>query len=171
LAVEAHLGFGTPIGQAGLMLDYAILPQLSVAAGAGVGSGPPNHTFHGAIAARARPGVKAGDHDALLFEAAFSTGGYQRLELGSPMPPVDGPGTPTPVGPSADWAHFLQFEIAWEHRSNHGLLIRLGGGVATMLNPGALRCVPDSSSSTCAPLYKNGTDVMAVLDFAVGQSF
>jgi hypothetical protein len=76
------------------------------------------------------------------------------------------------VGPSATWAHFLQFEVAWEHRSDKGLLIRLGGGFATMLNPGALRCPSgDSSSNECAALDSKLTELLAVFDFAVGQSF
>ena len=170
VTVEGHLGFGTPVGGAGVMLEFSVLPQLSFAAGAGIGSGAESgSSTHAAVAVRARPAVSPSDHFALVLEAAFSTGGYQRLEVGSLMPPVDGPGTPTPVGPSATWAHFLQFGIAMEHRSDKGFMVRAGAGIATMLNPGDLKCVPDSSSSMCAPLHD--TETVAVFDFALGQSF
>jgi hypothetical protein len=152
------------------MLEFSVLPQLSFAAGAGIGSGSGSAaSTHAAIAARARPFVTPSDHFAMVLETAFSTGGYQRLEVGPLMPPVDGPGTPTPVGPSAKWAHFLQFGIALEHRSQEGFMVRAGTGIATMLNPGDLRCVPESSSSTCAPLH--GSETVAVFDFALGQAF
>jgi hypothetical protein len=40
-----------------------------------------------------------------------------------------------------------------------------------MLNPGSLQCVRNSSSSECAPMDGNSPELVAVVDFAVGQSF
>lgn len=164
--LEGHLGLGTPVGTAGLMLDCSIVPQLSLAAGAGFGSGP-NNALHAAIAMRARPVLAPGDHDTAVLEVAFSTGGYQRFEAGTIGPPADGFAGTAPAGPSATWAHFIQFAAGWEHRTDKGVLMRLDGGIAAMLNPGALRCL----SSYCAPVGANLTELVAVLDFAVGPSF
>lgn len=170
VSIEGHLGFGTPVGLAGLMLEFSVLPQLSFAAGAGIGTGPRSGSItHAAVAARARPFVTPSDHFAMVLETAFSTGGYQRLEMDGPVITVDGPPEPFTVGPSANWAHFLQFATALEHRSQHGFMIRAGAGIATMLNPGDLRCVPESSLGRCAPLHN--TELVGVFDFALGQSF
>ncbi|HEX4341338.1 MAG TPA: hypothetical protein VH062_35765 [Polyangiaceae bacterium] len=170
--VEAHVGAGTPEGALGLVFQYFVLPALSIGAGVGIGSAEPNGSiFHGSVIAQVRPA--RGKRNALVFGGAFSTGGYRRLSIDLA---VDGGGDDTRTV-SAHWAHFLQGDIGWEHRSDSGLIVRLSLGIAAMLNPGSLQCTTGFTASLggpgpCDPFTGSSHDeILPTFDFALGQAF
>jgi len=156
LAIEGHLGFGTPVGAIGGIVEYAPVPVLGLGAGIGYGSGPSNgNHFHGALVARLRP--LRGAQNALVLGLAYSAGGYARfvLNLG------EGPGD---QARTAEWAHWAQVDLGWERRTPKGFLIRLSLGGAVMLNPGDLRCPGSSSTSSCGFDSQN----LLTMDLALG---
>lgn len=108
-AFEGHLGIATPVGSAGVIVEYSPLPFLGVGAGAGAGSGPDNgNHFHGALVARARP--LRGTTNALVLEGAYSFGGFKHLELFTGDVPNDW----SVAG--GNWTHWAQTDLGWEHR-------------------------------------------------------
>lgn len=167
---EAHIGAGTPVGGIGLMLDYLIIPNLSLAGGFGFGSGPKaSPGIHGAAMVRFRPAV--GLRNAFVIGAGLSTGTYRRLEWIQIFSDRE---------VTADWAHFAQVEFAWERRAESGFLIRVGGGFAYLLNPSALHCtesdygVLGGAQTSCDPFSgSNGNreELLPVFDLALGHSF
>jgi hypothetical protein len=159
LALEGHLGIGTPVGSLGAVLEYAPLPFLGLGAGLGVGSGPSsgNH-FHGAVVARFRPA--RGPKDALVIGLGYSFGGYQRFHLN-----IDG--DPSNDALQADWAHWAQADIGWERRTPKGFLIRLSMGGAALLNPASLRCDDAAFSSSCRSASSEG---LFTFDLALGYA-
>lgn len=157
LAIEGHIGFGTPVGAIGGIVEYAPVPIFGLGVGAGAGSGPSdgNH-FHGALVARLRP--LRGPKDALVIGLAYSAGGYQRFHLNF------GEGSDSSVG-RADWAHWAQADLGWERRSPKGFLIRLSLGGAAMLNPADLRC-PGFSASSCG----SHSETLVTFDVTLGYA-
>ncbi len=143
LALEAHLGFATPVGELGLVTEYSVHPVLGLGAGVGIGWAPGNdNALRGALLARLRP--LRGRNNALVLGAAYSFGGFHRYELriGDLEPP--------PVADRADWAHWAQFDVGWERRADKGFLIRLSMGGAILLNPADLVCAP-ADAARCQP--------------------
>jgi hypothetical protein len=161
MTFEAHLGFGTPVGTLGVVVDYLVTPAFSLGGGVGLGSGPSDGAdVHGAIGARARPAQ--GRNSALVLGAALSTGAYRRFTLD-----LFGSGG---YRASATWAHFLQGDIGWEGRSDKGFVVRVTVGIAAMLNPDAL-CTPGAYDG-CGAFPRGGhSEVLPTLDFALGQGF
>jgi len=143
LAFEGHLGFGTPVGELGFVTEYSPWPLFGIGAGVGYGSGSAvslpnfqsraaNHLHLGAVT-RFRP--LRDDNDALALGAAYSVGGYKRLNLSY----ADGYDDEKPQ--MATWAHWVQFDVGWEHRAGSGFLLRVTVGLALMLNPGDMGCL------------------------------
>lgn len=172
LTLEGHTGFGTPVGGLGVMLDYLLIPAISLGAGAGAGSGPSgSFPLHSAIAVRVRP-IRAGVSAmaAFVVGAAFSTGPYRRFALNL------GIGEGTPRATTATWAHFLQAEIGFEGRMKNGPLFRATVGGAAMLNPGALQCTEQRSNAepftACDP-FPSGSrrEFLPTADLVLGYSF
>jgi hypothetical protein len=161
LAFEGHLGFGTPVGAIGGIVEYAPVPLLGLGAGAGYGSGPSNGShFHGALLARLR--LVRGPKDALVLGLAYSTGGYQRFHLN-----LGGEGSERSEGtwPEASWVHWAQADLGWERRTPQGFVIRLSLGAAVLLNPADLRC-PSLSTSSCA----STSETLVTFDLALGYA-
>ena len=159
LVLEAHLGFGTPVGALGIVTEYTVHPLLGLGVGAGVGSGPSGgNAFHGALLARFRP--LRGKNNALVLGAAYSFGGFHRFD------PRLGDGDPPPVADTADWAHWAQFDIGWERRAAKGFLIRLSMGGAVLLNPADLQCAP-ADAARCQPTTSQS---LFTIDLALGYA-
>lgn len=157
LALEAHIGFGTPVGALGIVAEYSVHPLLGLGAGIGMGSAPSNDSaLHGALLARLRP--LRGKNDALVLGAAYSFGGFQRFEL------QISDSEPPPVAGRADWAHWAQFDVGWERRADKGFLIRLSMGAAILLNPSDLRCSP-ADAAVCQPMT---SETLFTLDLGLG---
>jgi len=176
LALEGHVGFGTPVGALGFVAEYSILPFLGVGAGVGIGSGPDggNH-FHGALVTRVRP--LRGRTNALVIGAAYSFGGYKRFEL---FIPNDQPSNY--FSAQGDWAQWAQADIGWEHRWEgcarltggtdmncrspvDGLLLRLSLGAAYLLNPNALACY-GAAAEACS----RAPNAIFTFDIAIGYA-
>ncbi len=162
LAIEAHLGFATPVGALGAVVEYSVTPFLGLGAGFGVGSGPEDgNNLHGALLTRFRP--FRGKTNALELGAAYSFGGFRKFELNI------GDSPPPNVADRADWAHWAQFDIGWEHRAEKGFLMRLSLGGAVLLDPADLQCGSSfvSGASSCAP---TDHETLFTLDLAIGYA-
>jgi hypothetical protein len=159
LALEAHLGFGTPVGELGLVTEYSVHPLLGLGAGIGMGWAlQGGNALRGALLARFRP--LRGKNNALVFGAAYSFGGFQRFELNI------GEEEPPPVADRTNWAHWAQFDIGWERRAEKGFLIRLSMGGAVLLNPADLGCAP-SDAALCQPTTSQS---LLTFDLALGYA-
>ena len=155
-AFEGHLGIATPVGSAGVIVEYSPLPFLGVGAGAGAGSGPDNgNHFHGALVARARP--LRGTTNALVLEGAYSFGGFKHLELFTGDVPNDW----SVAG--GNWTHWAQTDLGWEQRWDTGLLLHLSLGAAWLL---------DRSDVTCPSVHCGGlaSGPLFTLDTAIGYT-
>lgn len=153
---EGHLGIATPVGSLGGIVEYAPLPFLGFGAGAGLGSGPVdgNH-FHGALVGRARP--IRGTMNALVIEGAYSFGGFAHFEIFT----GDAPNDWSVAG--ANWTHWAQTDLGWEHRWDRGLLLRLSLGAAWLL---------DRSDVTCPSVHCGGlaSGPLFTFDTAIGYT-
>lgn len=151
-AVMGIVGFGTPVGQAGVEVEFSPAPFLALSLGAGFGSGtentdclPPGHigVCRGPLrdrvqtAAMGRLRVLRGRDSALALGAGASTGGYSWNEF-----TMDAPARKT-----ADRAFWLNLEIGGEYRSPSGFSARGFAGYGRMLNPAALKCLDTGVSS------------------------
>jgi hypothetical protein len=163
-ALEGHLGFGTPVGYFGAVLDYSPLEVLSVNAGIGMGSGRGHGTLHIAGGVRVRLGPLGTAQ--LYLATEYSTGGFSSF---NPVPQVHG-SSETVV--FASRLHWLQPSVGVEWRSRTGLAGRLYCGAGFMLNPGDRQClfIVDGEDIPC------GEDVMGAsgigfLGGALGYAF
>lgn len=147
-AIQAHLGFGTPLGYYGLAVEYSLTPWLSASAGVGRGSGPYclapdeqprafdkicgrwHRDLQYASLLRARYILE--EITAIGFGAGPSFGGYTWVE------PLQ---TDGPAYKSTERAYWLNVEAFAEARSSAGLLFRGFVGYGFMLNPSDLGCV------------------------------
>ena len=156
LALEAHLGLATPVGTAGFIAEYSVLPFLGLGAGVGISPGNRENTVLGAIVARLRPlRVR---QNALVIGTAYSFGRFHLFQFNIGDTPSETIGAPL--------AHFAQADIGWERRSPHGFLIRLGIGAAFLLNPSDLTCT--QSGSPCTP---PASKTLFTFDLALGYAF
>lgn len=167
VAIEGHIGAGTPVGQIGVTADYSFLPEIAVGGGLGFGSGLDTPTLHTAAIVRLRP--LYGAHNAFVSNVAYSTGGYKELELDLGM----GHGGPPETYYGAERAHWFQFDLGWERRAKSGFVLRISSGFARMLNPGDLECVvrdPEISGPTCE-VPDDAATTLFTMDLALGTSF
>jgi hypothetical protein len=141
-AIELNLGIATPVGVAGLMLDYAPLTSLSLGCGAGT-----NLFFdtkmHGVEAAcMVRFRALSDSQRALALGFGASIGPFLKTEVFAmgTLGPFLGPLTALREGPPPrervwDAAGWLNFEMGYEKRTLEGVTFRVYVGVAHMLNP------------------------------------
>jgi hypothetical protein len=157
LAIEAHVGVGTPIGYYGGVVEYGLSGLVGVGLGVGRGSGPYNGSkVHSAVLARFRP--IRGAHNAFSLGTAISFGGFE-------IPYITGDSTPIY---SANWAVFFQADAGWEFRTKGGTLVRVALGFATLLNPDSITCTPGADAGECGNI---GAKTLPSFDIAVGQAF
>jgi len=176
-AVQGVVGFGTPVGYAGVMLEYSPHPVFVVSLGAGIGSGTANTDclksgYSGVcggpfvdrlqLAAMGRLRVLRLRNSALTLGAGVSGGGYSWDEFT----------TDQPAHKSADRAYWANAEIGYEHRSRSGFSARGFLGFAGMLNPGALHCVDTGvNSDHCPTVHKNSGEWLSYMGGSVGWAF
>ncbi len=155
-AVQAVTGFGTPVGYAGLMLEYSPHPVFVASAGAGLGSGTENtdclESGHVGVcegplsdrlqlAAMGRFRVLREGNGAMTLGAGVSGGGYSWDEFT----------TDEPAHKSADLAVWANMEIGGEYRAESGFSARGFAGYGRMLNPGELHCIDTGVNSDHCP--------------------
>jgi hypothetical protein len=123
-AWAGHLGLGTPLGFAGVAVEYTPVPFLTLAGGAGWGNSGPQLAF--------MPRVRPFD-DLLAFGVGISAGPYGWVSCRL----VCFGATSEKVWDRALWANV---DLSFEGRSTKGVGWRwyLGGG--RLLNPGSYRC-------------------------------
>ena len=168
VAIEGHIGAGTPVGQLGVTADYSFLPEIAVGGGVGFGSGLETPTLHTAAIVRLRP--LYGIRNAFVANVAYSTGGHKELELDLGM----GHGGPQETYYGAERAHWFQFDLGWERRAKSGFILRISSGFARMLNPGDLECVvrdPETFGATTCEVPDDATTTLFTMDLALGTSF
>jgi hypothetical protein len=158
-SVEVRFGIGTPVGALGAVFLRAIAPQVSLGGGIGVGSGPtPASMVHGAAIAQLRPIV--GTNNALLLELSVSGGGYLEPDIGLDH------GNHAPWG--SPFAVFTQVAFGYELRTDGGFGLHVAPGLAWLMNPGNMRCLPDRYDPYCSP-HEQG--VLPTFEIAVGGAF
>jgi hypothetical protein len=128
LAVDAHVGLGTPYGLAGLSVEVSPVRFFAIEAGGG-------HSGYGPqIAGMARLRIPFGA-DALALGGGVSGGDYSAAD--------------TFLEPmwSKDWspAYWVNLELAYSHRWRNGFELRPYVGVTSLLNPGDAVCVPNNN--------------------------
>src|SRR5580698_7812689 len=128
LGLELHLGFGTPLGFAGVAVDYALAPAVSVEAGLGLGAAGPQ----GAVSARLRVPTFS-TRSAPYLGVGLSAGPFNTPES-LPVDGGDGGGNPTFHWNMAYWANF---EAGGETRMPSNVTLRAYAGMGWMLNSGA----------------------------------
>ncbi len=159
LAIDGHMGFGTPYGLTGVSLELTPIPWWTFGGGLGVSFGGPQ------LAMSTRVRYPFG-HAALAFGVGVSRGGYKTVESW-----IDASWT-------KEWAHayWLNIEASVEHRWRTGLELRIYMGVGSLLNPGSGECHPNLRGYDCdgsgEPLgflfSQNGVPYVGV---AVGHAF
>jgi hypothetical protein len=137
LAIEGHLGFGPPIGDAALAVDYSPLPVLSVNLGIGLS---PSGVQYG-LMPRVRF-VRFGHRVRFAFYvgAGVSAGHYDQPSGGSLA--LDGSKNGGPARYDWDQAYWLNGEVGMEMRLADGLVIRPYVGLADLLNTKPTRTIP-----------------------------
>jgi hypothetical protein len=148
LHFEVRFGFGTLVGLAGAVSALELHDRLTVGGGMGVTTGG---LAFGAFA-RVRPiagARRSGRLHALTIEC-----GYSLSQLRMPAPSswlTSWPERHSAIG--SDLAQFLQFEVGWETKASSGFNLRLGLGIAGLLNPSSFRCeVVGSEPRSCGNL-------------------
>lgn len=162
LAIDAQLGFGAPLGFAGVAFEATPVPWWTLGAGVGM-------SFSGlqlAVSSRVR---YLWGHSAIAAGLGLSRGPYGAI---SPICCDD-------FGWRAHWdaAYWLDFDLfSIEHRWSSGRELRFYLGVASLLNPGDSACSGYGDANyrpPCEPhsgtLFPNAT--MPYLGFAYGFAF
>lgn len=153
LMLEASLGLGTPVGIAGIAVDYSPWPFLGVNLGIGLGLAGLQY----GLTPRVRL-FRAGNHTqvALYLGAGVSAGAYKQpsvsINLTSELDDAEpGPSTPTSRWSMAYWANA---EIGVEIRKEGGPAFRPYLGVSRLLNtqPSSVEGGGDFNSSPPAPV-------------------
>jgi hypothetical protein len=157
--LELRSGFNTSTDMLGVV--GSVHPVNVLGAGLGVGVDPSGNPQFAALA-RFRPisGILRSRKHALLVELAFSQGSYERL---LPMASCEGSEGACPrfkVSDSARWGHV---DLAWETENKSGISVRLGAGVAVLLNPSSMYCESERCATVPLPL--------ATLTIGVGYAF
>ncbi len=161
-------GFGTFVGLLGVAAGYNFDHRIELGAGIGLNA-------WGAIGGpyvRLRPvaGTRRKTHSlhALSFDVALSAGEYHYR--GSLLSGAMGH-TSTDDLPSydSDLALWLHVEPSWEVVNDGNFALRLGAGLATLLNPSSVRCTP-AETDMAAPCGSVNT-VLPVVVVGVGPVF
>jgi hypothetical protein len=151
LLAELQFGIGTPIGLAGLVIDYSPVPILGLNAGVGLGPGGVEY----AVASRLRV-IRAGrrTHVALYLGGGLSGGAYNS-EYAGPDIAVDGSQgnfeNPVPHY-HFDTAFWTNLEAGVEIRFKSNLSLRPFAGAEYLLNPGDGTAVTGQRGDVPAPL-------------------
>ncbi len=177
LAVEGVLGFGTPVGYAGVMLEYSPHPRFIASVGAGIGGGTENTDclksgYSGVcegpfsdrvqLAAMGRVRLFWVGSTAMTVGAGASGGGYSWDEFT----------TDEPAHKSADRAYWANVEVGGEHRAQSGFSARWFVGLADMLNPGALHCIDTGiNPEHCPTVHKDSGHWLVYFGGGVGWAF
>lgn len=136
LVGELQFGVGTPLGLAGVAVDYSPLPILGLDLGIGLGLGGVQYAF----ATRLRP-IRAGrrTHVGVYLSGGVSMGAFN-TEYAGPDVAVDGSqgDSENPV-PHYHWdaAYWMNLEAGVEIRLATRLSLRPFAGAAFLLNPSA----------------------------------
>jgi hypothetical protein len=135
IVAELQFGLGTPIGLAGLAIDYSPVPILGLDLGVGLGPGGVEYAFTSRLRV-----IRAGrrTHVAVYLGGGLSGGAYNS-EYAFPDIAVDGSQTDSesPV-PHYHWdaAFWTNLEAGVEIRFKSNVSLRPFAGVEYLLNPG-----------------------------------
>ncbi len=172
LALEGHLGIGTPVGFFGGFVDYALFESVTVGAGAGAGSGPDYLSLH--LAAGARWRALRGELNAGYLAVEYSTGGYREFQSYA-LAPSGVAETWTVTDITAERAHWLHLSLGWEHRWRSGVVLRAYYGAGILLNPDDRECISrtyDSGELTeTRPCEPASETTVPFFGLAVGYAF
>ena len=175
LALEAHLGIGTPVGFAGGFVDYGLSEAFTVGAGAGAGSGPGPDYLSLHVGAGARWRALLGELNAGYLALEYSTGGYRYFQDYASPPIVGDSSRHTDTHITAERAHWLEASAGWEHRWRSGVVFRAYYGAAFLINPGDRSCVEETyesgelvETSSCEPDHET---VLPFFGVALGYAF
>jgi hypothetical protein len=146
IAVEGQLSpFGGPLGWAGVALDVALIPQLSLAAGVGAGG------FAMQWGAALKPRIPVTPQGAFAFSLGYSRGDYKQFKLD--LAGNDG----QYLFRDASW---INFDVGYEGRFSSHILVRPYAGISQLIasqspvwhESGSIRpdVMPFSKSSTAA---------------------
>lgn len=146
--LEVRSGFNTSTDMLGLAAS--VHPVKYLGAGVGIGVAPAGTPQFAALA-KVRPvsGVVRSRRHSLLVEVAYSHGEYRPLFPTAPCDVSEGPCPRFQVSVSAAWLHT---DVAWETESSSEFSLRLGAGVAALLNPASLYCDSERCSALRLPL-------------------
>jgi hypothetical protein len=148
LVLEAQFGLGTPLGLAGIAMDYSPVPILGLNLGVGLGLGGVQYAF----ASRLRV-VRAGRRKQVaLYLSGGVSGGAFNTEYET-LVPVDGSqGGESPVAHYHwDAAYWTNLEAGVEIRVRQHLSLRPFAGAAFLLNPSAGTAVIGQYGEVPAP--------------------
>jgi hypothetical protein len=162
LAVEGHLGIGTPLGFAGAAIDYS--PSRWFGGGVGVGAGAAGPQ----AAAMARFRIPLAEGLGLGFGGGLSGGNYEWVEGGAFSVFIDKPSSRT-------WkpAYWANADLAIEGRLEGGFTIRGYLGRAALLNPSDGKCGAGSASDLyqCQTFHKMDGLALGYVGLAMGYAF
>jgi hypothetical protein len=160
IGVNLALGWGTPLGAAGVAVDWTPIRWVSIEGGLGAsrnwnlycwsgGSGQAGVMARGRLAYEGW-GVSAG--------LGASTGGYHEQ-----------PSCPFENGNAWDWsaALWINAELAIEHRWSSGVGLRLIAGESRLLNPSSGVCTPYDGACSDMPLVSRTSTPYFGLSFRV----
>jgi hypothetical protein len=134
LSIEAHFGFGTPVGLGGLMLAYSPWPWIAAYGGAGVSTALDGTSLQLAVGGLVR--LPFFRRARMFVSADYSTGAWLAPDLAA-LPQHDD----TMLKAYSERMHWLNVNLGLEWRLEMGLLVKLYFGVGAMLNPGSRRCL------------------------------
>lgn len=175
-ALEVELGIATPVGMAGLMLDYSLFDWVSLGCGGGTNLYVDTalHGLEGACMLHLRPikgrerafSVGLGASIASFRKTELTGMGAFGLFLGGLTQIREGPG---PVGRTWDVAYFVNLEVGYERRSPEGPVFRVYGGIAELANPAD--GVPDEPVSPSADGIVSRETTLFYAGVAFGRAF
>ncbi len=190
LVLEGVLGFGTPVGLAGVMARFDVAPWVSIGAGIGRTLGGPQCAalILGRLpVARSRKALLA-----LTLESGYSTGAAYDYD---PNPSCwDCAHMWTRPVYHVRNAHWVDMELGLEVRFASGFSVRPFAGIAKLVNPGSATCktydqvTRDWSPAPCDPPINRASegssaffpnldgpsgdgDMIFVLGIAIGYAF
>jgi hypothetical protein len=136
LVLEGQLGLGTPLGLAGIALDYSPFSILGLNLGIGLGLGGPQYAF----ASRLRV-IRAGRRKqvALYLSGGVSGGAFNTQYRGPDISFAGSQGGPEDPVAHYHWdaAYWTNLEAGVEIRVRQHLSLRPFAGAAFLLNPSA----------------------------------
>jgi hypothetical protein len=162
IAVEGHMGFGTPLGFAGAAIDLS--PSRWFGGGVGIGAGAAGPQ----AAAMARFRIPLAEGLAFGLGGGLSGGNYEWKEGGVFSVFVDNPSSKT-------WkpAYWANADLAIEGRLESGFTIRGYLGRAAVINPSDGKCGAASASDLlhCETYHKMDGFALGYVGLAMGYAF